>query len=209
MDASFPRIVTFFSLMIVGAGADLASKWWVFDGLGPPGASPPYWLIDGVFGFQTAINLGAVFGLGAGGGPFFAAFSVVALVGVCVWMLRYGGADSWWLTVTLGAISGGIIGNLYDRLVHPGVRDWILFRLEGVPLFDPWPNFNIADALLVVGAASLLVYSFVTPSDAPPDLEDADGDDVDIDHAVVKRDEPDVGRSNRRSVIAYDAVDPF
>ena len=73
---------------------------------------------------------------------------------------------------TLGLISGGILGNLYDRLGFwwsdylplewkSGVRDWILFRLEGVPLFDPWPNFNIADTLLVIGAGMLFYQSLV------------------------------------------------
>jgi signal peptidase II len=87
-------------------------------------------------------------------------------------MFRFCGYQSKWLTYTLGMISGGILGNLYDRLGFwwddhlpvewkSGVRDWILFRIEGVPLFDPWPNFNIADALLVIGAAMLFYHSLV------------------------------------------------
>jgi signal peptidase II len=69
-------------------------------------------------------------------------------------------------------ITGGILGNLYDRLGlwwephlpiqwKSGVRDWVLFRIEGVPLLDPWPNFNIADSLLVVGACMLLYQSLL------------------------------------------------
>ena len=38
-------------------------------------------------------------------------------------------------------------------------------RLEGVPFFDPWPNFNIADCLLVVGAAMLFIHSVVLYKD--------------------------------------------
>jgi len=41
-----------------------------------------------------------------------------------------------------------------------GVRDWILFRIPNVPFLDPWPNFNIADSLLVIGAGMLLYQSF-------------------------------------------------
>jgi signal peptidase II len=170
------RTALFFSLAVIGAIADLGSKSAVFSWLGLPGNRDPYWMIDGVFGIQTAVNIGAVFGIGAGQGLFFAAFSIVAFFGILVWMFKYGGLESRWLTVALGMICGGIFGNLYDRLglwtppwladpfYQPewksGVRDWILFRLEGVPMFDPWPNFNIADSLLVVGACMLFIHSF-------------------------------------------------
>jgi signal peptidase II len=81
------------------------------------------------------------------------------------------------LTLTLGLISGGIMGNLYDRLgwgalpsypesIRTNVRDFILFRLEGVPFFDPWPNFNLADCWLVCGAALLFFHALFL---APPD----------------------------------------
>lgn len=176
---AFPRsrIAVFLTLAIVGAIADLWTKSVLFDWRGLPGQSDPYWIIDGIFGFETAVNIGAVFGLGAGKGLFFAGFSILAGIGVVVWLFWFGAAESLWLTVALGMIGGGIIGNLYDRLGmwwlpgYPvewksGVRDWILFRIEGVPGFDPWPNFNIADSLLVAGAAMLLYQSFFPGKDA-------------------------------------------
>ena len=62
---------------------------------------------------------------------------------------------------------GGVFGNLYDRMglwVKPGypeqwssgVRDWILLRYEQ----HTWPNFNIADSLLVCGAIMLMLHAF-------------------------------------------------
>ncbi len=168
----FSRFVLFTALTLAGLSADLATKQYVFERLGLPGESDPKWIFDGLLGVQTAVNPGAVFGVGAGKGLFFAAFSVVAIIGISLWMFRFCGYQSKWLTYTLGMISGGILGNLYDRLGFwwddhlpvewkSGVRDWILFRIEGVPLFDPWPNFNIADALLVIGAAMLFYHSLV------------------------------------------------
>jgi signal peptidase II len=46
---------------------------------------------------------------------------------------------------------------------HHGVRDWILFTWpeSGVRLISPWPNFNIADSMLVTGAIMLVVHALV------------------------------------------------
>ena len=165
------RIVLFLVLAIVGVVADLWTKEAVFSSRGLPGMKPPLWLVDGIFGIETAVNIGAGFGLGAGKGTFFAIFSIIAGIAIVVWLFKFGAAASLWLTWALGMISGGILGNLYDRLGmwwqdgYPvewksGVRDWILFRIEGFPMLDPWPNFNIADSLLVVGAGMLMIQSF-------------------------------------------------
>lgn len=161
------RALWFFGLAAVGATIDLWTKQAIFRWRGLPGQRDPWWLIDGILGIETAVNPGAVFGVGAGKGMVFAMFSVVAATGILIWLFWFKAATSRWLTTALGLITGGILGNLYDRLgfwwqAHlpiewkSGVRDWILFRIEGWPLLDPWPNFNIADSLLVVGAMMLL-----------------------------------------------------
>lgn len=165
------RVVVFAVLALAGSAADLWTKHAVFRWRGLPGEKGVWWIIEDHFGIETAVNIGAVFGLGAGQGTLFAAFSIVAAIGILVWLFWLKAAQSLWLTWALGMITGGIIGNLHDRLGlwwqagypeqwQSGVRDWILFRIEGVPLFDPWPNFNIADSLLVVGACMLLYQSF-------------------------------------------------
>jgi signal peptidase II len=139
-----------------------------------PGERDVWWLIDGYVGIETAVNIGAVFGIGAGQGTFFAIFSVIAAIGILVWLFHFGAAHQWWLTVALACVTGGIIGNLYDRLGlwwqpgYPeawksGVRDWILWQAG--PRWK-WPNFNIADSLLVCGAGMLMWHSFRQPTDA-------------------------------------------
>lgn len=124
-----------------------------------------YWLIEGYFGIETALNDGAVFGFGQGGTPVFAGLSIAAAVGITAWFCRIAWRDRL-LTVSLGMILGGIGGNLYDRLglwSPPGapdervtrVRDWILM------CWGPdyvWPNYNIADCLLVGGAGLLMIH---------------------------------------------------
>lgn len=179
------RGLLFLGLALIGGGIDLWTKQEIFRWRGLPGQRDIWWVVDGLLGIETAVNPGAVFGIGAGRGLVFAIISVVAAIGILVWLFWFKAARSLWLTVALGLITGGIIGNLYDRLGFwwqphlpqewkSGVRDWILFRIEGVPLLDPWPNFNIADSLLVVGAGMLLFQSLVLDgrrSEAPAESD--------------------------------------
>src|SRR5574340_159300 len=57
------RYVAFFSIATAGCLVDLTTKHGMFHWLGMPGGRT-YWLWDGVFGFQTSLNEGALFGMG-------------------------------------------------------------------------------------------------------------------------------------------------
>ena len=157
------RYVVFALLAILGTASDLLSKQCVFAWRGLPQELPPWWLIEPYVGIETAVNQGALFGLGQGKGWLFAILSIFASIGICVWLFTFKASMSKWLTVAMGLVMGGIFGNLYDRLAIPnmpaqfrgGVRDWILFRYHDYV----WPNFNIADSLLVTGAIMLAVHS--------------------------------------------------
>jgi len=169
----------------MGVAADLTTKAWIFNRLGMPGEKPVWWVIPNVFGFQTSLNEGALFGMGQGMTRWFAALSVVFAVGIVVWFFRGGAGHSWWMTTSLAAITAGIFGNLYDRLGLHGlrwheadglhqvgdpvyaVRDWILVMIGRWP----WPNFNIADSLLVCGVTALVVYTLFFSELACPSEE--------------------------------------
>jgi lipoprotein signal peptidase len=87
----------------------------------------------------------------------FAVVSVLA-AGVIVWWVacRLKGRELA-LCSSLGLILAGTVGNLYDRLVFGGVRDFLHFHY--LQAFD-WPVFNIADCCLVCGAFLLLAHAF-------------------------------------------------
>lgn len=141
---------------------------------------PSIWLIDGIFGFETSLNEGALFGIGQGQVVFFASLSIVAAIGILYWLFVAGAARDRFLTVALGMVTAGIFGNLYDRLGLPGltwsfvatnhkagqpvyaVRDWLHFKIYNY--FD-WPIFNLADSLLVVGACLLVLHAVWTSRD--------------------------------------------
>jgi signal peptidase II len=170
----------FFAIVGGGCAADLATKRWMFDWLGMPGRGRgAWWVWKDVFGFQTSLNEGALFGLGQGGVPIFAALSVAAALAIFCWLFLAGAASDRFLTLALGCVTAGILGNLYDRLGLPGlrwndalhrvgdpvhaVRDWILVMIGQWH----WPNFNVADSLLVCGAALLVLHSFTLKSRPP------------------------------------------
>jgi signal peptidase II len=165
------RYLIFFGLAIVGCSVDLWTKQAVFRWRGLPRPRNEWWIVQDHFGIETSVNPGALFGMGAGGWWFFASLSVLALVGIFTWLFVFHAARDRWITVALGFVSGGILGNLYDRLglaglpapLNHSVRDWILFEWPEIKLqiFNPWPNFNIADSLLVTGAIMLAVHAVV------------------------------------------------
>lgn len=57
---------------------------------------------------------------------------------------------------TFGILFGGIIGNLFDRVLYGMVRDFIDINIFGYN----FPVFNIADMLIVLGVVILLISTF-------------------------------------------------
>ncbi len=176
------RYVVFLLVALAGLLTDLATKSWIFGRLGMPGEKRPIWIIDGVFAWETHLNEGALFGVGAGWVVLLVLLSFVAVGGIGVWFVVGGAARDRLLTVCLALVTGGILGNLYDRVGLPGltwrgeyggrrigesvyaVRDWIhvLYydSAQRETLFD-WPIFNIADCLLVCGVGMLVFHAYV------------------------------------------------
>jgi signal peptidase II len=101
------------------------------------------------------VNEGALFGIGQGQNLIFGGVSVIAAVFIIGWSLRETARRDWFLSIALGLILSGTLGNLYDRLVFDGVRDF----LHWFKWYD-WPVFNVADVCLVTGAAMLLLEAF-------------------------------------------------
>jgi signal peptidase II len=160
------RYAVFAAIALIGCAVDLATKHWIFGRLGAPGGNT-WWLVPDIFGFQTSINHGALFGIGQGHVWVFAALAIVALLGILYWLFVAGAARDRLLTISLASVMGGVLGNLHDRLglydapwmVNGrdfGVRDWILVCYQDWV----WPNFNIADSMLVCGAVLLVWHAF-------------------------------------------------
>lgn len=191
------RHALFFLPCLLGVTLDLVTKSFMFrhyfDPLRADSTSAEYapqfqhWWIDRIFGIQTATNPGALFGLGQGYQWVFAMVSILLILGFIVWLYLYGGIHDRWLTLTLGVVCGGALGNFYDRIglgslpdypveIQYNVRDWILFNLDGVRGFSPWPNFNIADVCCVCGAIMMVIYAYRTEHPPASNSTETDSD---------------------------------
>ncbi len=129
-------------------------------------------VIPKILDLRLTINTGAVFGLGKGKQWMFVIVSIVAVIVISYIFLR-SASRAKWFHITLAMILGGALGNMYDRTMFNGVRDMCLL-LPGMklPFGLSWPQFlggssevypwifNIADAALVIGVISLIIFTW-------------------------------------------------
>jgi signal peptidase II len=166
------RYVVYFVTAIGGLAIDLVTKHLCFASA-QLRSGDIWWLWQGHVGIQLSLNEGALFGIGQGKVWLFAALSIAAAIAIPTWLFVYRAARDAWLTFALGCITVGVLGNLYDRLGMHGisqngqtvhaVRDWILWQVNNN---WRWPNFNIADSFLVVGACLLFLHAVIQPKSA-------------------------------------------
>lgn len=98
-------------------------------------------------------NPGAAFGMFANKTWFFIFFTVVILLGM-IYLNYTMGKENFMLSLVLGLVAGGAVGNLIDRFQSGMVVDFIDFRAI-------WPYvFNIADTAIVIGML-LLTWQIV------------------------------------------------
>jgi signal peptidase II len=118
-------------------------------------------LIPGVFRLTHVLNSGAAFSIFADSMSPGAvrkgliAFSAVAALIVFAMLWRTGRSLNI-TTLAFALILGGAIGNLYDRVRLYYVVDF----LEVTIVHYHWPDFNIADSCIVIGACLLLLEIF-------------------------------------------------
>ena len=83
---------------------------------------------------------------------------VVLSVVIIAWLAMRHSAGSRVVSVSFGLILGGAIGNLWDRLQYGWVVDFIhVWVLVGNRRWS-WPDFNVADSAITVGATLLIIH---------------------------------------------------
>ena len=115
-------------------------------------------VIPNVFRLTHVLNSGAAFSMfETSPSPtlvrnLLVGFSIVAVVVVVALLWRMGRTVSV-MSVALALILGGAIGNLYDRIKLKYVVDFLEVHI----IHYHWPDFNVADSAIVVGACLLLL----------------------------------------------------
>ena len=153
--------------------ADQASKYWVVNGLDLPERGSV--MLLPVLNLTMVRNYGITFGLfngGDGGSSGSIVLGVLALAVVTalgLWLRR---AESRLVAAALGAIIGGAVGNVVDRVRFGFVVDFIHAHAWGWS----WYVFNVADAAIVCGVAALLLDGMRTrrPDQHEPDTQKTD-----------------------------------
>ena len=144
--------------MLAALAADAASKWlavlWLSD-------SPGTYAILPIFSLTLVYNPGTSFGLfgastaGQSWGLSALGLGIIAFI---LW-LAVRSTDRWEQT-GYSLIIGGAVGNVIDRMHDGLVTDFLDFHL-GAWRF---PTFNLADTAITLGAAAILIRSFMVRS---------------------------------------------
>lgn len=144
---------------------DQASKAWILHGLELPQKGvvpvvPP--LLDLVMVYNHGVTFG-LFQAGSRAGQVALIAVALAVVGVLsVWLRR---AESLLVAGAIGAIAGGALGNVLDRLRLGMVVDFLHLHWGA---WDPFPFiFNVGDCAIVVGVSLLLAEPLLAPRPKP------------------------------------------
>jgi signal peptidase II len=146
------------------AGAETLSErfaaFWQLDHLEHQ-ATAPYVVIEPVWRMHYVENPGAAWGVlrGASEGVRNALFGAVILAAITFILAYYRRVTERqrWLQIALAFVLAGALGNGIDRAARSYVVDFIAWHWWNRPDLQ-WPTFNIADSLIVVGVAMLVLH---------------------------------------------------
>ncbi|SUY47212.1 lipoprotein signal peptidase [Clostridium putrefaciens] len=138
-------------IIILGVFIDRVTKMWAVTNLSK---GTDVVIINNLFSLSYLENRGAAFGIFQGRAFLLSLLTVIVLLAMVFYLIRYK-PKSFILKVSLALIISGAIGNLIDRIKYKYVVDFIFFHYKDVYSF---PTFNIADVLVVIGTFLLAVF---------------------------------------------------
>jgi signal peptidase II len=145
--AGRPRWALFFGLAAVVVVVDQLSKAWLVSTV-EPGETVP--VIDDYVRLIYSQNSGALFGLFRDQAILFGLVSI-GVVALIVWYHGSSGRNTW-LTIALGLLLGGAIGNMLDRFRYGYVVDWVDIGIGDLRFY----TFNVADSMITLSILLLI-----------------------------------------------------
>ena len=126
-----------------------------------------------VFSLTYVHNPGAAFSFLADQGGwqrwFFTAIAAIASIVFIVWLAKTPKSQTL-LSIAFALMLSGAMGNLIDRVLFGYVIDFLDFHWSG----NHFPAFNIADSVIFIGAALMILDSFTADNsvDNPKEIKD-------------------------------------
>jgi len=154
----------FFATAVAIFVLDQLTKNWIAATLGPGSGRQVIPIVGDVVRLVYTTNTGAAFGIGQNRSILFTIVALVAVPAI-TYFNRTVTPRSLLTRLCLGALLGGTLGNLVNRLALGYVIDFVDVGIGDLR----WPSFNVADSSFVVGIIVLSVYLFLTdPSRGRP-----------------------------------------
>ncbi|HXT80138.1 MAG TPA: signal peptidase II [Acetobacteraceae bacterium] len=153
------RVITLgVAVAAIVLGLDQSTKWWVLNVLDLPDLRQVA-LLPGL-SLTMVWNQGVTFGLLNGFGPWgrgvLAAVALAVVAALGLWLRR---VENPFVAAAIGAIAGGAVGNVIDRIRFGAVVDFIHAHVMTPWGELSWYVFNLADAAIVCGVVALVVDS--------------------------------------------------
>jgi signal peptidase II len=146
-------------LFVVILVLDVVTKEWALTTLSGRGALKVTDFFNLVLVWNPGISFG-VFQSGGEIGRWLLVALALAISILLVFWLRW--EQRFWPKIAIWLILAGAIGNVADRIRFGAVIDFLDFHAFGYH----WPAFNVADSVIVLGAAILIVDSLFVGSRA-------------------------------------------
>ena len=129
---------------------DQLSKWWILAFvMNPPKVISVTPFFNLVFAWNKGVSFGMFNDQGDSGAWILSAIAILITLVLIFWLIK---AKTNITAIGLGAIIGGAIGNVIDRLNHGAVLDFLDFYVINLH----WPAFNAADSFITIGAITLI-----------------------------------------------------
>lgn len=130
--------------------ADQLTKLWVVQVVQAPTA-----VVGDLVRLVIVHNTGGIFGLFGSSASLLGLASMVVVGVIVLYQAREGIRGHWLLSLTLGLLLGGALGNLIDRLRLGYVVDFVDMGIGDTR----WYTFNIADAAISTSLVLFLVLA--------------------------------------------------
>jgi signal peptidase II len=147
--------IGFYMMAFIGL-VDQISKGLILNHIGDVRHTMP---VTPFLNFVLVWNKGVTFGLLGRTGQNYMTYILIGVAAVILallgrWLWR---TKSLLVALALGAIMGGAVGNVIDRVRYGAVADFLDFYYRDYH----WYAFNVADAAIVTGVALLLIDGMV------------------------------------------------